>query len=60
MWRDIFLHNHQAVLAMIAAIRGNLQEFAELIEAQDGDGLFRLMETSRQARDRFVAQLDAG
>ena len=60
MWRDICLHNSAAVLDMIQAVQQNLGDFAALIEAQDGDGLLQLMSTSKQARDRYVAQLDAG
>ncbi|MGB1008678.1 MAG: prephenate dehydrogenase [Thiolinea sp.] len=60
MWRDICLHNSDAVLDMIQALQNNLSDFAALIEAQDGHGLLELMATSKQARDRYVAQLDAG
>ena len=60
MWRDICLHNDNAVLDMIAALQDNLSAFSALIAAQDGDGLLQLMNTSKQARDRYVAQLDAG
>lgn len=60
MWRDICLHNDTAVLDMIAALQDNLSAFSALIAAQDGAGLLQLMSTSKQARDRYVAQLDAG
>lgn len=60
MWRDICLHNDAAVLDMIRAVQENLGDFAALIEAKDGDGLLQLMSTSKQARDRYIAQLDAG
>ena len=60
MWRDICLYNDTAVLDMIAAIQDNLSAFSAMIAAQDGDGLLELMNTSKQARDRYVAQLDAG
>ena len=60
MWRDICLHNSDAILSMIDAIQNNLQEFATLIHNQQGDALLARMESSKQARDRYVAQLDAG
>lgn len=60
MWRDICLHNSAAILDVIAAMQTNLGEFAELIREQQGDGLLQRMESSKQARDRYVAQLDAG
>jgi prephenate dehydrogenase len=60
MWRDICLHNSAAILEMIAAMQTNLGEFAELIRVQNGDSLLQRMESSKQARDRYVAQLDAG
>ena len=60
MWRDICLHNDAAVLDMIAALQDNLSAFSAMIKMQDADGLLELMSTSKQARDRYVAQLDAG
>lgn len=60
MWRDICLHNSAAILDMIGAMQTNLDEFAELIRQQNGDGLLQRMASSKQARDRYVAQLDAG
>lgn len=60
MWRDICLHNSAAILEMIAAIQANLGEFAVLIQQQKGEDLLQRMESSKQARDRYVAQLDAG
>lgn len=60
MWRDICLHNDAAVLDMISALQDNLNAFSAMIAAQDSAGLLDLMNTSKQARDRYVAQLDAG
>lgn len=60
MWRDICLHNSAAILDMIAAMQTNLGEFAELIRHQKDEDLLQRMESSKQARDRYVAQLDAG
>ena len=60
MWRDICLHNSAAILDMIGAMQANLDTFAELIRQQDGSSLLQRMENSKQARDRYVAQLDAG
>ncbi|MEZ5534252.1 MAG: prephenate dehydrogenase/arogenate dehydrogenase family protein [Thiolinea sp.] len=60
MWRDICLHNSAAILDMIGAMQANLDTFAELIRQQDGGSLLQRMENSKQARDRYVAQLDAG
>nr|CAA6806085.1 MAG: Cyclohexadienyl dehydrogenase (EC (EC [uncultured Thiotrichaceae bacterium] len=60
MWRDICLHNGAAILDVIEAMQANLGEFAELIRQQNGDDLLQRMESSKQARDRYVAQLDAG
>lgn len=60
MWRDICLHNSAAILEVIAAMQTNLGEFAQLIREQQGEGLLQRMESSKQARDRYVAQLDAG
>ncbi len=60
MWRDICLHNRAAILDMITAMQANLNEFAGLIREQNGDGLLQRMASSKQARDHYVAQLDAG
>lgn len=58
MWRDICLTNKAAILAVIAAFQRNLGEFAELIDAQDGEALHNRMEKAKYARDNYVAQFE--
>ncbi|UJS22897.1 prephenate dehydrogenase [Thiothrix winogradskyi] len=58
MWRDICLTNKAAILAVIAAFQQNLGEFAELIDAQDGEALHNRMEKAKYARDNYVAQFE--
>ena len=60
MWRDICLANRDEILAMIAAFQDNLSEFADMIRDEERVALQQRMESSRQAREDFIAQFDAG
>ena len=50
MWRDIALHNRDALLAEIDAYDARLAVFRELIARGDGPGLARLMTEARNTR----------
>lgn len=60
MWRDICLTNKTAILEMIGKLQADLDEFAALIEQQDGEGLFTRMTRAKQARDSYIAYLENG
>ncbi len=55
MWRDIALHNREALLAELARYGARLAVFRELIEKGDGPGLERLMAEARAARHAWIA-----
>ena len=42
MWRDIFLHNKPAVLEMLRQFNRDLATAQQMIENDDGPGLFQL------------------
>lgn len=58
MWRDICLTNSDAVVGMIEAMRDNLGQFADLIRAQDAEGLEEVMGRAKQVRDDYMARYD--
>lgn len=60
MWRDICLTNHAAIVAMISKLQADLNEFAALMQAQDGEALYARMLRAKQARDSYIAYLENG
>ena len=54
MWRDICLANRDALLAMIQRFRGDMDTLVEAIEKGDGEGISRIFEQAKTARDRFA------
>ena len=54
MWRDVFLHNKEAVLEMLGRFNEDLTALQRMIRREDGDGLVRLVhpDTRDPARDR--------
>ena len=43
MWRDVFLHNKDAVLEMLGRFNEDLTALQRMIRREDGDGLFALV-----------------
>jgi cyclohexadieny/prephenate dehydrogenase len=50
MWRDIFLHNKDAVLEMLGRFNEDLAALQRMIRWGDGDGLFELFTRTRAIR----------
>ncbi len=56
MWRDVFLHNKDAVLEMLGRFTEDLTALQRMIRRGDGDGLFALFTRTRAIRLGIVAQ----
>ncbi len=56
MWRDVFLHNKDAVLTMLARFDDDLKSLQRMIEQEDGQGLFDLFTRTRAIRRSVVEQ----
>ena len=56
MWRDVFLHNKDAVLEMLGRFNEDLTALQRMIRRSDGDGLFRLFTRTRAIRLGIVAE----
>jgi len=56
MWRDVFLHNKDAVLDMLGRFNADLQSLQRMIEQGDGQGLFDLFTRTRAIRKGIVEQ----
>jgi cyclohexadieny/prephenate dehydrogenase len=56
MWRDVFLHNKDAVLEMLGRFNEDLTALQRLIRRGDGDGLFALFTRTRAIRRGIVAE----
>ena len=56
MWRDVFLHNKDAVLEMLGRFNEDLTALQRMIRREDGDGLFALFSRTRAIRLGIVAQ----
>ncbi|HEY1452995.1 MAG TPA: prephenate/arogenate dehydrogenase family protein [Roseiarcus sp.] len=56
MWRDVFLHNKDAVLEMLGRFNEDLTALQRMIRRGDGDGLFALFTRTRTIRLGIVAE----
>jgi cyclohexadieny/prephenate dehydrogenase len=56
MWRDVFLHNKDAVLEMLGRFNEDLTALQRMIRHADGDGLFALFSRTRAIRLGIVAE----
>ncbi|MGF1548384.1 MAG: prephenate dehydrogenase [Thiotrichales bacterium] len=54
MWRDICLHNRDALLEALARYQADLATLRRAVEIRDGDALLAIFERAKQARDRFL------
>ena len=54
MWRDVFLHNKDAVLEMLGRFSEDLTALQRMIRRGDGDGLFDLFTRTRAIRRGIV------
>lgn len=57
MWRDVFLHNKEAVLEMLGRFSEDLSSLQRAIRWEDGDALFDLFSRTRDIRRSII---DAG
>lgn len=57
MWRDVFLHNKDAVLEMLSRFSEDLSSLQRAIRWEDGDKLFELFSRTRDIRRSII---DAG
>ena len=55
MWRDVFLHNRPAVLAMLDEFLADLEAMRRAISAGDGEAMFALFTRTRDIRRSIVA-----
>jgi cyclohexadieny/prephenate dehydrogenase len=55
MWRDVFLHNKDAVLEMLGRFNEDLAALARAIRWGDGDALFNLFERTRDIRRGIIS-----
>jgi cyclohexadieny/prephenate dehydrogenase len=55
MWRDIFLHNREAVLEMLGRFTEDLTALQRAIRYSDGDALFDLFTRTRAIRRGIIA-----
>lgn len=56
MWRDVFLHNKDAVLEMLGRFNEDLTALQKMIRRGDGEGLFHLFTRTRAIRLGVVAE----
>ncbi|MDB5597740.1 MAG: prephenate/arogenate dehydrogenase family protein [Hyphomicrobiales bacterium] len=56
MWRDIFLHNREAVLEMLGRFNEDLAALQRMIRWGDGQGLHDLFTRTRAIRRSIIAQ----
>jgi prephenate dehydrogenase len=56
MWRDIALANRSFLLDELKRYRGQVERLERLVECADGDTLFRLFATARDARNDWLAR----
>jgi cyclohexadieny/prephenate dehydrogenase len=55
MWRDVFLHNKDAVLEMLGRFTEDLTALQRLIRYGEGDKLFDLFTRTRAIRRGIIA-----
>lgn len=56
MWRDVFLHNKDAVLEMLGRFNEDLAALARAIRWSDGDALFDLFTRTRAIRRGIISE----
>jgi len=56
MWRDIAVANRATLLEELRRYRGQVERLESLVAAGDGDGLFRMFATARDARNDWLAR----
>jgi cyclohexadieny/prephenate dehydrogenase len=56
MWRDVFLHNKEAVLEMLGRFNEDIAALARAIRWGDGDALFNLFTRTRAIRRGIISQ----
>jgi cyclohexadieny/prephenate dehydrogenase len=55
MWRDVFLHNREAVLEMLARLNEDIAYLARAIRWGEGDKLFELFSRTRTIRRGIIS-----
>ena len=53
MWRDICLHNSDAILAMMKSYQNEMDKLKLALESSDSDALLQIFNDAKQARDEF-------
>ena len=56
MWRDVFLHNREAVLEMLGRLTDDLAAMRSAIEAGDGEALFDRFTRTRAIRRSIIEE----
>ncbi len=60
MWRDVFLHNRDAVLELLGNFRNDLDFLTEAIETSDSDALEKWFTDTRTIRRQIIEEKQAG
>ncbi|MCH9851885.1 MAG: prephenate dehydrogenase/arogenate dehydrogenase family protein [Alphaproteobacteria bacterium] len=60
MWRDVFLHNRDAVLELLANFRNDLDFLTKAIETSDSDALEKWFTDTRIIRRQIIEEKQAG
>ena len=60
MWRDVCLANGAALRRELALYRTELERIEALIARGDGNGLLRLFESARRARESWLERTGGG
>jgi prephenate dehydrogenase len=58
MWRDICIHNREALVKMMQRYKDDLNEIELAIGEGDGDLLLKIFTRAKESRDRFVDLMD--
>lgn len=56
MWRDIGMANREAIVYMIEQYQRDLEQLKAHVSSADGDALYLLFQSAKQARDNFLKQ----
>jgi prephenate dehydrogenase len=54
MWRDICIHNREALVKMMQRYKDDLNEIEQAIGKGDGELLLKIFTRAKESRDRFV------
>lgn len=56
MWRDIAMHNSEAITKWLTHYGTAINELKQLVESQDSDALYHLFDEAKKARDKHIVK----